>query len=223
MSNEVEELASAKVRLRKNGELIQRIDGEEVVVATYNRDTGFLEFATKKYSVDLYNQVTAKIGTVNNGKDPSNLTIRGIGVKGEARPNMAKAPKKPKLGPLGDTAEDIVQWYLDHDLPQAIIRYGIYTDSSGKPIRKKVRRILSPIVDHRATLDDDELQWVKDSKGSQTKTPVGIEHELIEINNALVARRATALTFTPQEVVGGFTPDEDDDYVTAEQAKEDES
>jgi hypothetical protein len=207
MSQDVDELASATVRMRKDGTLIQRIDGQEIVVATYSRQTGHLEFETKEYSVKLYNQCVSKISTVNKGTQPSNLTIHSFGVKGEARTDPKKLPKKPKIGPLGDAAEDYVQWYLDNDMAGAIIRYGIYTDDDGKPIKKAVRRVVETIIDQR-DIEDEDLEPQKDGKKTFSKGPVGRGHELVEHKSAIIARRATALTFTPQEVVGGWQPED---------------
>ena len=212
MPDESTELTEAQVRLKKTGDLVQRIDGTEVVVAHYDRASGHLEFATKEASVKLYQQVTARIGTVNQGKEPSGLIIRSFGVKGEARSDVAHAPRRPKLGPLGDASEDVVEWYLKYDMPQAIIRYGIFTDKDGNPIRRPVRRVLESTVDARDEAEDDQLPWIKKGgKGTQEKTPVYREQEVVNKPDGIIARRATQLTFAPNEVVGGFSADDDFD------------
>lgn len=215
-----DELATVVVKFRKNGDLTIDEDGTKVIVAHYDRESGHLEFETKEHSVKLYQQITARIGTVQNGTQPSGLVIRSYGVKGEARSDTANVPKRPKLGPLGDTAEAVVEWYLKYDMPQAIIRYGIYTDARGNPIRKDCRRILEKTTDIRADVEDDDLPWVKTGSRTQEKTPVFREKEMIEVKGALVARRATPLTFTPSEVVGGFQPE--DDFADAAAAPEGE-
>jgi hypothetical protein len=214
-----EELDSTKVRLKSSGDLVIRVDGKEVVIAHYTKETGTLEFTTMQNSV-LYGQACAmKIGTVSQGKDVSGNVIRNIRVKGDAV--ATPKTKRPKMGPEGDSAEDIVQWYLDNDMPQAIVRYGIYTDNKGEIIRKHVKRIVKNTVDNRNLLDED-IQAVKDSPKSVTKSPVSIEGEIVEDKKGIIARRATRLTFIPAEVVGGWVP-EDDDFETAQVGEEDEA
>lgn len=201
------ELANPKVKLRKDGTLVQNQDGAEVAVAHYNRTSGHLEFSTKENSVKLYQQVTSRIGSVSGGTQTSGLVIRSIGVKGQAKVS-GKLPPKPKMGRAGDAGEEIVQWYLDNDMPQAIVRYGIYTDANGKPVRKNVRRVMDVTQDNRE-LDDEDIEQVRDGRNTKTKAPVSRRSEVIEEKNAIIARRATPLTFTPQEVVGGWQPDDD--------------
>ena len=216
MSTETDELTATQVRLKKDGTLIQRQDGSEVVIAHYNRDTGHLEFETKEYSQKLYNQVTAKIGTVNKGTQPSGLSIKSIGVKGEARPDLKNTPKRPRMGPEGDGTPEVVDWYLQNDLPQAIIRYGIYTDANGKPVRKKVKRVIETVVDNRET-DTENLEWVKDGPKTKSRNPIGTKYDVVELKSAIIARRWTRYEegfealFKPEEVVGGFQPNDDFD------------
>ena len=226
MSTDTDELTDAQVRMKKDGTLIQKIDGKEVTVATYHRTSGHLEFETKENSQKLYNQVTAKIGTVNKGTQPSGNVIKSISVKGEERVDGAKLPKKPKMGPEGDATPALVDWYIKNDLAQAIIRYGIYTGDGGLPIRKKVKRVIETTVDHR-DMDDDEIPWVKDGKKTQTKAPVGREYDVVELKSAIIARRWTRYEegfealFKSEEVVGGFQPN--DDFESPAVQEEDEA
>ena len=205
--SEQTEIEAAKVRLRGNGELTILDDGKPLVIAKYDRKSGVLEFATKGDSVKFYNQVVARISTVAGGTEPSGNVIRAIRVKGDDSTVAKNAPKRPKMGPLGDSAADIVEWYLAYDLPQAIVRYGIYCDDRGEPIRKRVRRKVVNIVDNR-DLADEDLTPNKQGK-TQEKGPVGMEGEIVEEASGIIARRATARTYTPNEVVGGYQPDDD--------------
>jgi hypothetical protein len=206
------ETDSDKVVLKRSGDLTIKEEGQDVVIAHYDKNKGHLEFVSKEANAKYYNQVTARIGTVSNGTQPSNMVIRSIAVKGEQAADLKNAPKRPKLGPLGDAAEDVVQWYLSYDMPQAIVRYGLFCDENGKPIRKAVKRVLENTVDQR-DLDDEDIEPTKDGRSSKVKAPVARQREVIEMKDAYIARRATALTFIPQEVVGGFVPD-DDNYDT---------
>jgi hypothetical protein len=209
------ELTAEPVKLRKDGTIVQAQDGKDVVVAHYSRETGHLEFETKEGSVKLYQQVTARIGTVSKGTQPSGLVIRTIGVKGEKRPDLAGIPKRPKMGKLGDCTPEVVEWFFEYNLPEAIIRYGVYLDNKGKPVRKDARRLVKTIVDNRE-LEDDQLEWVKQGKNTQAKAPVSEQGELVEAKNAIIARRATHLTFTPKEAVGGFELEDEMDSIAEE-------
>lgn len=200
------ESESTKVKMRSNGDLTITEEGQATIIAHYDKKTGSLEFASQPYSEKYYNQVTSRIGSVDKGKEVSSMVINKITIKGMESKVDKDAPEQPNPEDyvLGDAAEEVVQWMLDYDLPQAIARYGIYCDAKGNPIKKKVKRIVVTTVDNR-NMDDSDLQPFKQGK-SQVKGPVMNEGELIERDSAIIARRATALTFTPSEVVGGFRP-----------------
>jgi len=228
MSDQDVELIQAQVRLLKNGDLVQKGEGGDILVAHYDRTTGHLEFETKKYSVDLYNQVTARIGTVNKGTQPSGLIIRSIGVKGQTpTPDAAVPVKKPKVGPEGDATPTVVDWYIKYKPAEAVIRYGIYTDANGEFVRRRVQRVVEVTRDRR-NVDQKKLPWVDTGPSTQDRTPVTRDGILVEVKRAIIARRATRYEndpdilddlnveklealFTPEEVVGGFTPEEADD------------
>lgn len=224
MSNELEELESQQVRLKKSGDLVQRIDGTEIVVAHYDRATGHLEFATKDASVKLYQQVTARVGSTNKGTEASGLVIRTIGIKGEARPT--DAGKRPKMGPEGDGNPVFVHHMVTKELAEAIIRYKIYTDAKGAPIRKRVRRVIEETIDRRETHADDRIPWEDTGAKSREKLPVSRSNRVIEVRNAIIAGRPTRYEddpdvldelgvdklealFSPSEVVGGWQPDDE--------------
>lgn len=217
--SESQELATTTVTLRKNGDLVTKEDGAEIVVAHFDRTTGHLEYATRKYSIELHTQVTSRLGTVNKGTDPSNLVIRSVGIKGVERADTSKAPKKPRMGPEGNLGYETAKWYFDHDRPQFDILYRPFRDGRGEYVRKHARRFLENTVDERNSKDDDELLWVKDGKGTQTKGPIRRELEMVESKNSIIAGRGTGvgpngeapITFSADEVVGGFMPEEQED------------
>ena len=202
-----QEIAAGKVRMRADGTLVVRNDGKDRSIGHYDGDKGHLLFETKVDSVAYYEQVTARIGTVSKGTAVSGKTIRWMGIKGEGKPPTAAMPKLPRLTPLGDAAEDRVRYYLENDFEQAKVKYGIYVDRDNKPIRRPVRRMMESTVDMRNT-DDKNLPVIGDNK-SQTKSPIFQRGEIIEVPDGIIARRATALTYTPNEVVGGFRIGED--------------
>lgn len=209
--------AGIQVVLKKNGDVVLTDDGTKTVIATYDAKTKAVEFESKEYHAKYYNQTMTAVGTTDKGLSVSENKIRSITIKGEAKADLSKAPKRPKLGVLGDSAEDVVQWYLTYNLPEAITRYGLYLDDRGQPIRKKCRRMFESIVDNR-DLTDRDLTPVKDSASSEVKAPVIRSGDVQVFDNAYVAKRATALTFTPSEVIGGFQPD--DDYEPAHAGEE---
>lgn len=203
--------------MKKNGELVQRIDGTEVIVATYDRNTGHLEFETKEYSIKLYNQVCAKIGSINKGTSPSGLTIKSMGVKGEVRDLSKNAPPKPRFNPsLGDTDPPRVRWYFKYNPSEAFIRYQVYLDPNGQPIRKRVKRRNVELVDDRSGEDgfSDETRQI--GKNRWEKGPIGERVSVEFLDDQIIARRATCMTFTPNEVVGGFdSGNEEEDPIMA--------
>jgi hypothetical protein len=232
MSTELDELESAQVRFKKNGDLVQRIDGGEIVVAHYDRATGHLEFATKKASVDLYQQVTARIGSTNKGTETSGLVIKTFGIKGEAR--SAPAGKRPKMGPEGDGAPVFVHHMVTKEPPEAVIRYKIFTDANGEMVRKRVRRVIETTADRRETTDD-RLPWIVTGAKTQEKSPVARDNKVVEVRNAIIGQRPTRYEddpdvldelgvdkleaiFSPSEVVGGWTPE--DEWADAPSAQE---
>lgn len=226
--SEQNELATITVKLKKTGDLTIDDEGAPVVIGHYNRLSGHLEYTTREYSVKLHQQVTSVIGTVNKGKDVSGLEIKSIGIKGEARTDTKKLPKRPKAGPGGDTEYAQAAWYIENDLPQAIIRYGIYCDANGQPVRKNARRVIEETQDLRASHEDADLENVKDGPKTVSKAPVRRTHRIIEGKKVIIARRATQegpdgetpMTFTQHEVVGGFQPDEEFDTAMADASQE---
>lgn len=203
-----QELTTPQVRMKKSGDLIQRIDGAEVIVANYNQATGYLEFTNKEYSEKLYNQVIAKIGTVNKGTTVSGNVVKAIGIKGVSKPDLKNIPKRPKMDPkLGDTTPDVVEWFFEHNPTEAIIRYGVYTDAKGNPRRANCIRKFDELRDNRG-MDDTDIEKVNDGPKTFTKSPVAIVKEMDRFKNQIIARRATCMTFTPEEVEGDF---EDED------------
>jgi hypothetical protein len=196
------------VKFLKNGDLTTDNEGTPLLIAHYNRLSGELEYATREYSSRFHAQVTAAIGSVNKGTETSGLVIRSISVKGMPKGDPAKRGKCPPLGPLGDAAEEVVQFYIDTDPEEARIRYRIYTNKDGSFVRKDVRRLLVETVDRRVTHEDDQLPWNRMGQGEE-RNPVAREGEYLELKNQIIAGRSTPLTFLPQEVVGGWRPEEE--------------
>jgi hypothetical protein len=227
--NETNELATVVVKLLKNGDLTIEEEGNKIVVAHYNRASGHLEWATREYSVKLYQQACSVIGTINKGKEESGLVIRTISIKGETKGAPKALPDELQGKPSGDSDYEVVKWYLDNDPQQAVHRYGIYLDDKGEFIRRDAKREVNETIDAR-DVDDDNLPWVQEGSKTQSRTPIRQARRVITAKKAIIARRGTnegpdgeePLTFTPNEVVGKLNL-QVPTYERATAAKEDEA
>lgn len=198
------------IKLLKNGDLvIETPDGKEKI-AYYDRRTGDLEYMSEHVSKLHARGCAFAIGTINKGKTPSGLAIRTIGVKGQERDDLSKAPSKPKADPqLGDQTEAVVKWYFAWSPKEAIRRYGVFLDADGKMVRRKVRRKYKEFIDDRADgyyglEDKNEGKGLQIGKGKFEKSAVAILSSNEEFDDQIIAQRATCMTFHPNEVVGGF-------------------
>lgn len=216
-----EDIAIEPVTFKKDGTLSQKIDGTTTTIAHYDRKTRHLEFETAEYSVKLIRQVTAAIGTVNKGTQSSGLTIETMGVKGQERDKpQGKVPPRPKRDPqFGDQTKAVVEWYFKYYPREAYIRYGVFLDENGDPVRKRVKRRVTQVVDARS-----ENEPIRQQVGPKAweEGPIGqvVTEDVIE--DQIIARRSTHMTFAPGEVVGGFdTGDDSDDSGVSD--REDES
>lgn len=215
-------IEAKRVRLRANGDLYFRADGHDTVVAHFDQATGHLEFLTKEYSVKMYQPCIDRLGSTDDGKSASDIEVKTIGIKGVARAKPKNVPEFPEFGPEGDAAKEVVQWFLDYNMPEAIIRYRILTDENGNPVRRNVKRLIINTIDERATVEDKDLEWRKIG-GGQERGAIMREGEWIYADNAIIARRQTPLTFLPEEVIGGYKARSNDYKPSATaQIKEDE-
>lgn len=220
MSEDTTRVDTNPVTFRKNGEITQEIDGVKTVVARYDRKARHLEFENAEYSTKLVRQITAAIGTVNKGTQSSGLTIDTMGIKGQERDKpQGKVPVKPKRDPnFGDQTPALVSWYFKYYPHEAYIRYGVFLDDDGEPIRRTVKRKITETVDDRDGVQGLENQ--NEGKGAQVgpkrweRGPIGqiVTQETVE--DQIIARRATHMTYAPSEVVGGFEFAEDEDGVS---------
>jgi hypothetical protein len=213
--------------LRKSGDLVLEVDGREEVIAHYDRKTSDLEYATLAMSKAHQRGCAFAIGTINKGKTVSGLQIKTFGVKGVPRDDVSKAPKMPKKDPLlGDQTDALVKWYFAWCPKEAYIRYGVYLNADGEPVRRNVRRRWVEFIDDRADglygledLNDGKGQQI--GKGKFEKAAVAERKSYESLDNQIIARRATCMTFHPNEVVGGFdSSDDSDEQVAVEEEQE---
>lgn len=208
--------ASATVVLRKNGDIIQDQEGAKVVVAHFDHATGRLEFANPQVAQKLKVQILSVIGTIEKGTKPSGLIVKSMGLKGVKADAPKNVPPKPRRHPmLGDQTPELVEWYFEYYPQEAYIRYGVFLDAKGNPIRKNVRRRVTELVDDRA--GDQGLEAMNDGKGQQVgkgrweKSAVASVTTEEYLKNQIIARRATCMTFQPNEVIGGFSVGDDEE------------
>lgn len=210
------------IALRKNGDLVLEVDGKDEAIAHYDRNTGHLEYASAAISKAHARGCAFAVGTTNKGKNVSGLVIKTIGVKGEPRDDISKAPPKPRKDPnLGDHTPELVKWYFEYAPREAIRRYQVYLDAQGQMVRRNVRRKWVEFIDDRADgnyglEDKNEGKGLQIGKGKFEKSAVAQMKSFEFLENQIIARRATCMTFHPNEVVGGFDASDDAEEQAAE-------
>ena len=199
------------VQFLKNGELIQEREGKPAKVGFYDRKTGHLEFETKEDHAKLIRQCSAAIGTVNKGRQSSGLAINSISVKGDPVDQpQGKIPPRPKAGPLGNKDPKVVKWWFQYYPQRAYRMYRVFLDAEGQPRTARCRRRVKELLDDR---NDEygfanEQREVGSSAGKNRHFEKGVVAEVITqddvIEDGIVAEVPTCMTYTPNEVIGGF-------------------
>lgn len=204
--------STPKFSFKKNGDIVQNFEGTKTVVAHYDVATGHLEYATREASTKLVNIITQAVGTINKGTTPSGRVIKTVGVKGVKRDTPTNVPPKPRRNPqYGDNTPELVEWYFQYYPQEAYIRYGVYLDTNGNPIRKDVARAVKELIDDRDGMDGYSEQSRKVGHNKWEKGPIGERTTIIREKNAIIAKRGTHMTFIPNEVVGGFDLGDEDE------------
>jgi len=205
-----------QVAIAKNGWITDQETKD--VVARYYSGTGILEFASAdadaKYRRQCIDVVTMKPTADGTQAVPTGRTISEFAIKGrEDDKPQANIPPKPAADPnLGDTTPAVVEWYFQYHPQWAYARYRVFLDEAGNPIRRNVRRKSIEMVDDRD--DSKGLALENEGRGQQVLRtpkqssweggPVARKGYIDEFDNQIIARRATCMTFTPNEVRGGF-------------------
>lgn len=210
-------LSADPIKFLKNGDLCTEINGEKTVIAHYDRKTGDLEYASVAVSKEHARGIAFAVGTVNQGKSASGLVIKTMGIKGQPRDNPKNVPPRPKRDAnLGDQTPAYQKWLLDFYPKQFAIQYQCFLDAEGNFIRRKVKRRFEEFIDDRPD-GAYGLEEKNDGKGSQVgkgkweKSAVAIVKAEEVLEGQIIARRGTPLTYTPNEVVGGFDATDDFD------------
>jgi hypothetical protein len=226
-----EQLSNAHpIVLKKNGDLmlIDKASDTKTKIAFYDRKTGDLEYESASFGKAHARGCAFAIGTINNGKAVSGLVIRTIGVKGEKRDDLSKAPPMPKKDPqLGDQTPELVKWYFAWAPIEAVRRYQVYMDPSGEMVRRRVRRKWVEFIDDRGD-GGYQLAEQNGGKGQQIGKGKWEGGEVAEVRsmevleNQIIARRATCMTYSPNECVTPFdaADDSEDQAAIAQEAAE---
>ena len=211
MPQEESSVSENPIEFLKSGELIQEREGKPVVIARYERKTGHLEFETADDHRKLIRQVSAVIGTVNKGRTSSGLAIVSITVKGDpVDAPQGKIPPRPKAGPLGTKDPRVVKWWFQYYPHKAYRLYRVFLDAEGQPRTARCRRRVKELLDDR----DDKYGFANEQRnvgsmaGKNKHFEKGVVAEVITqddiVEDGIVAEVPTCLTYTPNEVVGGW-------------------
>jgi hypothetical protein len=129
----------------------------------------------------------------------------------------------PKKNPLrGDQTDELVKWYFAWSPREAIRRYQVYVDANGEMVRRKVRRKWTEFIDDRVDglyqlEEQNEGKGQQIGKGKWEKGAVAQARSMEVLENQIIARRATCMTFHPNEVVGGFDASDDSEEQVAQE------
>ena len=211
------------VTFLSNGDLVQTIEGADVKKAHYDRETGSLEYETEEAAVRLSRQILSAIGTIDKGTKTSGFVVKSVGIKGRPvdKPGRNIPPKPPFNPQYGEVDPPRVDWYFSHFPQQAYVKYLVFLDEKGEPIRRTVKRRLTELVDDR----EGKIGLAESSEGgkgtrvgpkSWEAGPIVEQHMEETFEDQIIARRPTPwkrgakfVLFSPLEVVGGFSTGDD--------------
>lgn len=179
------DLKKPDFELTEEGEVVMNKKGKATVLATYDSESGHLEFVSEKADRDFRPQVQRAIMEDVDGVATQNK-IKSYGIKGHERDEPSlKEPPKPKASKLlGDKTPAVVEWYLRWRPQEAIARYGIELDANGEPRRAHCMRKEKRIEE------------------SANTGQVGQVEHIVEREDGIIATRQTHLTFLRSEIVG---------------------
>ncbi len=172
--------------LLENGNVVQNRKGKPMLLAIYTPEDGHLQFESPAIDEKFRTQVQRAVLENTEGELTGNK-ITSYGMKGrprdKANPNEPPKPKQDKN--LGDKTQKVVDWYWKYRRQEFYVRYGVLLDGRGEPVTANCRR-----VEKRIETDPNSGL-------------VGQKEYVIEKEDGIIATRATHLTFTRAEVVGG--------------------
>ncbi len=171
--------------LTEEGEVIQNKKGKAIVLGTFDRETGHLEFSS--IHIDRYHRepMLRCISEDTEGIASGNK-VKSFGIKGRPVDEpKEKEPEKPKAsGLLGDKTPGVVDWYFKYRPQEAYVRYGVSLDKQDEPIVVHGRRV-------ERRLGENVNTGLVESQ----------EH-VTENERGFLATRQTHRTFLKNEVVG---------------------
>ena len=147
--------ATPEFELLEDGRIVNNRRGKQTLLATYDQDTGHIEYESKEISAKHGQRISVLIGTIGDGRQVSERKIKEISIKGEKRdvvkPNTPPAPKRNKL--LGEDDPIWNAWELKYKPQQFYARFGVLVDNEGEPRRATVKRMIPVTI----TDGDDDL------------------------------------------------------------------
>jgi len=180
--------------LTEDGEVIFTKKGKSTVLATYDEETGHLEFADKRADSFYRAQIIRAITEDTEGIQSPNK-IKSMGIKGQKQDEPKDdAPDRPKAsGLLGDKTPEVVEWYFRYRPQEAYVRYGVILDKSGEPVTAHCKRVEKRLGENPNT-------------GLIEQQDVVTENE-----HGILATRQTHKTFLKTEVVGAQAGEAEED------------
>ncbi len=182
MSNETIKPA---FEMTDTGEIYNNKKGKSTLLATFDSETGRLEFVDLK-SDRYYREQIIRCITEDTEGVASGNKVSSYAIKGESEDDIKKnEPAKPKgTKQLGDKTPEVVEWYFKWRPKEAYIRYGVQLDENGKPVRKHCKR-------RERRMGEDPVTG-----------KVELVDHIVENENGIIATRGTHMTFLKEEVVG---------------------
>lgn len=194
MAEQIDETKVPQFQLRDNGEIHFNKKGQSTLLAKFNAETGLLTFESfaidQTYRTQVLRAITEDWVT---GEQTGNV-VKGYAIAGRPRDRLMKGePPQPRKDPAyGDKTPAFVRWLFRWRPQAAYARFGVLLDSNGEPRTAHCRRI------ERGLLTAPTGKPVE--IGADGKDALAVN--VIEEENAILAMRATCMTFTTKEVVG---------------------
>ena len=205
--------ATPEFELLEDGRIVNNRRGKQTLLATYDQDTGHIEYESKEISAKHGQRISVLIGTIGDGRQVSERKIKEISIKGEKRdvvkPNTPPAPKRNKL--LGEDDPIWNAWELKYKPQQFYARFGVLVDNEGEPRRATVKRMIPVIRDDRNTADDNNLEKIQQGAKTWSTGAINYEMQVVTLDNQLIGSRKCSLVFTKDEMVGENTITDGDD------------
>jgi len=205
--------AAPEFELLDDGKIVNNRRGKQTLLATYDQETGHLQYESKEISAKHGQRISVLIGTIGDGRQISERKIKEISIKGqkrdEVKANTPPPPKRNKL--LGEDDEAFNKWELKYKPQQFYARFGVLLDQYGEPRRATVKRLIPIIRDDRNTADDNNLEKIQQGAKTWSTGAINYEMHVVTLDDQLIGTRKCSIVFTQDEIVGNNSITDGDD------------